>query len=42
MEVDDPEFKKYLRVGTLEFYPIEMLNPCDLGYGNPTNKIQYD
>ena len=28
---NDIEFKRYQRVGTLEFYPIEMLSPCDLG-----------
>lgn len=29
----------YTRVGTLEFYPIEMLSPC---FPDPNNKLRYD
>ena len=32
--------RSYTRVGTLEFYPIEMLSPCFLEYS--PNKIYYD
>lgn len=31
VRMDDPELLKFNRVGTLEFYPFEMLTHCDLG-----------
>eukprot|EP00347_Sterkiella_histriomuscorum_P024190 403331997 len=42
LQDNDNEFKRYQRVGTLEFYPIEMLSPCDLGSQKHQKRVQYD